>query len=449
MGFEEALKSKTDPAALREKRATAIMAARAIHDRAEAEDRDFTKGESAEYDDLLSQARRLTNRIDMVEAGGNVSVGTGPSIYRTAPDAGDPGRHFVKDLIAASKGDSEAREMLEQHTRAVADIERRSGLTAFTATAGAEFAGPILSDMGAAALIPRTYGRPYLDALGTEPLPLGQGAEFLVPEYTGTSTVAKTAEGGNVAFTDWVSATKTIDVQTIAGGVTISQQYLDLAPAFANEAIAVDLSNKYAAACEAYAITSTDTNAKGLAGTASPNTVVTTGSDLSLIWRAILAAKQQVADTASYVDADLVAMNSLMLSNIIAAAKAPAAGTAVDGRPESVRWPEGNLANARFNWNGSMIGMVGTIGGTPVVVSQAVPINAGAGTNESRIYVLRRGLGHRVFESPMRVKVASGVGIATLQPKIVAFGYLAQYAPKPKALSVVSGTATVVTALTA
>jgi hypothetical protein len=280
-----------------------------------------------------------------------------------------------------------------------------------------------------------------------ETLPLGQGSEWIVPAATTGSTVAATSEGGNVTFTNWVTAVKTLDVKTLAGGVTLSQQFADLAPAFANAAIATDLAGKYGQTFEQYALTSSDTNCKGLQQTASIGTVVTVGSDLSVLWRAILGAVTKIADTGSYSSPDCIVMHPLLLSNIVAnQGKTPAAGTAIDGRPQGVKFPAGNAVNAYMEWNGSMLGDVGSIFGIPVI---ATPANTVENTTEYRVYVLNRGLGHRVFATQMRTRLASQVGIGTLTPEVVVFGYVAQYSPHPAAIVQVNGTATAAAALVA
>jgi HK97 family phage major capsid protein len=367
------------------------------------------------------------------------------TVYRTAPDAGDPGRSWFADVLAASKGDAEARDALSAFTRYTDDMERRTGLLVGTSTAGSEFAAPVLTDMGSGANIPRVYDRYY--SAGAEALPLGQGAEFVVPQATTGALVQHTAEAGAVQFQDWVSATLTLDVQTIAGGVTLSQQFADLAPAFANAAIAADLGGKYGQAIESYAVTSTDTNAKGLEAIASVNAVVTTGTDLSVLWKAFLEAKYLLAGSGAYCEPDEIVINPLMWINILAAQGAPVAGTAIDGRPQGIKFPEGNAVNAWAMSNGKTLGEVGTIMGTPVIATPAVSNASNTDTDESRIYFVNRQLGHRIFVSPMRTRIATQVGVATLSPKVVVFGYLAQYAPHPKGVCAITGEAVEAVAL--
>jgi hypothetical protein len=97
--------------------------------------------------------------------------------------------------------------------------------------------------------------------------------------------------------------------------------------------------------------------------------------------------------------------------------------------------------------NGKTLGVVGSIMGTDVIATPAVSNASGNDTDESRIYAVNRQLGHRMFTSPMRTRIATQVGIATLSPKVVVFGYIAQYSPHPKAVCAITGEAVEAVAL--
>jgi HK97 family phage major capsid protein len=430
---------------LKRERAVALRGMRDLHEKAATEKRAKSNDERAEFDRLDDVQIALTGRIDAIESGRNpnargidggslthrTTVGAEEVIYRMDAGAPKDSPNFLDDLYAEKRGDTAARERLMANTRRAAEIEKRAGLTAFTATAGAEFAGPVLQT--GIALTPRTYGHNYLAALGTSPIVLGAGGVMYVPNATTASSVAETAEDGSVTFQDWVSAVIELDIATLAGGVTLSQQFRDLAPAAANASIASDLTNKYEMAQELYSVTSTTSNVKGLEAISGVNSVVTTGTDLSLLWKAVVQAKIQLAGSGAYCQAEFIAINPEMLGNLIG--DLPASGG--DLRPQ-LSFPESTAANPMGHWNGQTIGHVGSLAGTPLVSTPA--ISAATGGDESRIYVVN-GLGHSVFTSPMRVKLADQVGVATLTPRVVAWGYAAQFSPFPKAISVVSGEA--------
>jgi HK97 family phage major capsid protein len=431
--------------ALKQERAATVKAMRTIHEKAETENRRKTATERAEFDRLDGVQVSLSEQIAAIEAGRNpergidpgslttLSVGTEEVIYRMDAGAPKDSPNFLDDLYAEKRGDTAARDRLMANTRRAAEVEKRAGLTAFTATAGAEFAGPVLQT--GIALTPRTYGHNYLSALGSAPIVMGAGGVMYVPNATTASSVAEVAEDGAVVFTDWISAVIELDIATIAGGVTLSQQFRDLAPAAANASIASDLTNKYEQEQELYAVTSTTTNVKGLEAISGVNSVATTGTDLSLLWRAIVEGKIKLAGSGAYCQAEFIAVNPTMLGDLIGTL--PASGG--DLRPQ-LSFPESTASNPFGHWNGQTLGHVGSLAGTPLICTPAISTASATDTDESRIYIVN-GLGHQVFTSPMRVKLADQVGVANLQPRVVAFGYMAQFSPFPKAICAITGEA--------
>jgi hypothetical protein len=82
----------------------------------------------------------------------------------------------------------------------------------------------------------------------------------------------------------------------------------------------------------------------------------------------------------------------------------------------------------------------------PVVIDANVPVNLGAGTNESRIGLFNRETLY-TWEGVPRFKVADQTNIANLQYQFVMYGYYANaFARQPKMISVLSGTGLIVAA---
>ena len=91
-------------------------------------------------------------------------------------------------------------------------------------------------------------------------------------------------------------------------------------------------------------------------------------------------------------------------------------------------------------------GIAGNFGGIPVVIDANMPVNLGAGTNESRVGLFNRRTLY-LYEGVPRFKVADQTSIANLQYQFVLYGYYGvAFGRQPKMVSVISGTGLIVQA---
>lgn len=350
---------------------------------------------------------------------------------------------FFKDLKDAKGGDSEARERLFRNNRETG-YEKRAGINQ-TLTSGGEFVPPVwLNDMYA-----QLYrnGRPFLDALGTKPLPPNTNS-LNFPKITTGDTVAVQADGGAVSNTDLVTATVTAQVQTVAGRAVASYQVVDLGTPAMDQVLYGDLIAAYAAEEDRLAIAGNVANAKGVLNTTGINAVTYTSASpkqtsatvADSAYYQVFLAKNGVEKT-GLVNVDFAVVHpsfwNWYLSGIDSSLRPlslPSAAIALN--------PTGlyDVANEPTSPR-----IAGAIAGIPVVTDPNVPVNLGGGTNESRVILLnRRGLD--VWESTPVFKIADQTSIATLQYQFVLYGYYAITSRQAKMISVVAGTGMIVQA---
>lgn len=359
------------------------------------------------------------------------------------PDSGT----FFKDLIAVKSGDGEARERLmrnnaeylgEMQKRLSADpsnrqLQQRAGLTQ-AAGAGGEFIAPVWYIDQTQMLL--RAGRAFADQCSANPLPEYTNS-INVPKITTGASTTVSADAAAVSNTDLVTTSVTAQVQTISGRTVAAYQDIDLGGPIVEQMIYQDLLADYWRTLDSSLLNGAVANAKGVLNVSGINAVTYTD--------------------ASPTGPELYVPGTQAKNGIEKGAFAPAEFSL--WHPSTWNWylsqldtanrplalsVDSPMFNAFAKFNPEAQGVAGEFLGKPVVVDANLPVNLGAGTNESRIvFANRRTL--VTYEGVPRFKVADQTSIANLQYQFVLYGYYAVAFPRqPKMISVVAGTGLIV-----
>lgn len=355
-------------------------------------------------------------------------------VYR--PDAGTS---FYADMILAHKRDAKAYERLERNNR---EVQQRAGVNQ-TATSGGEFSPPLwLTDY-----FPLLRaGRATVNAIGTMPLPPQTNSINLPGITTGDSTAVQT-DGNTVSNTDLVTASKTAQVQTIAGRAVVSYQIVDLSSPAIDGVIYQDLVADYNRSLDIAVINGAVTNAKGILNVTGVNAVTytsatpkqTSATVADSYFNQLIFAKNGI-DKGAFAPADFAVMHPSTWNWFLS------------GLDSQLRPLAFGLGGMQPGFNGvaqaDLIaqGVVGfTNFGLPVVVDANVPVNLGGGTNQAPTILINK-RGFNIWESAPVFKVADQTSIATLQYQLVLYGYYGVMSRQPKMISVINGTGSIVQA---
>lgn len=353
-----------------------------------------------------------------------VQVRSEPEIYSAESE-----HSFFADAARAERGDWAARDRIERHQRAHADLETRDTATS---AFGALVVPQYLTDLFAENL---RAGRPFLNAVQSLPLP-AEGMTVNIPRGTTATTVAAQAsENGAASETDFDETTLTVNVRTFAGQQDVSRQALDRGRGI-DAILYADLAADYATKVDRSAIADDGTSGThlGVLGTSGINAVTYTDASPTVaeIMPKIADALQRI-NAARYQAADLIVMHPRRWGWFL---------SAVDGQSRPLVVP---AANAPMNAQGvgqQGYDVVGQLMGVPVIVDANVPTNLGAGTNEDRIIVCRRSdiILMEEANAPRRFE-AEQTAAGNLTVKLGVFGYSAFTAGRyPVSISVISGT---------
>jgi HK97 family phage major capsid protein len=365
-----------------------------------------------------------------------IQVGRGEYIYR--PDNEYNCRQFIRDLSSFSS-DSAARERLTGNNR---QFEMQAAGVTQGATTGGEFVPPVyMLERFAPAL---RAGRPFLNALGTLPLPPRTNS-LNFPKFTSGATVAVQTDAAAPSNTDPVTTSVVGQVQTEAGRTIASFQFLDLNP-LAAETLLKDLAFAYHTALDTASLTGAVTNAKGLLNVAGVNTQTYTDASptASEFWVPVSQAAAQIGKNAG-LSPDFAVTH-------------PSIGWFIQGgsdttnlRPLYVGLGSGSMMIGAANGSDQpalpdgSTGLFSNVAGLPLCFDPNMPVTLGAGTNESRIVLVSR-LGFELYEGPPFLKITEQTGASTLQATLMCYGYYAAVSRQPKALTIISGTGCIVQA---
>lgn len=379
--------------------------------------------EAVERSERIEEARAA---LPVEDAEVDVKVVSEPLTYeRHAPNS------IFRDMVSSQKGDNSASQRLERHMAEMRVESRTSSLVAGTDADGGYLVAPLWLNEQLVTLA--RPGRRVVDAVGTKPLPPNTDSINIPTVDTGTAVAAQT-EANGAQDTAATFSSVTGAVQTIAGIQNVSQQLLDRAVPGIDEVIFGDLVRAYAGTLETAFLNSSTTNAKGIGQVSGVNAVTYTASTptaaglFAKIGEAIQAVESNIYEAPTHIVMSARRWQWLLTS------------TDSTNRPLLTQYqPMNNIGSAA---NPAAEGAVGSLLGLPVIVSGNVPLTAGSGTNEDRIYVFSAP-NLLIFEdsSGPFLDTFRDVLSSTLQVRLRLFNYYALInGRRPKAISVVAGT---------
>lgn len=376
-----------------EKRAALQADIDALVGKAEAEARDFSDVESADFDAKVAEARALDERIATLEKAEEARAaaaatsakyatpGTSvkePEVYRE----GGSNSYFRDLALASVRSDRDAIDRLVRNGKMVAEYRTSNGITT-TDGAGGDFVPPIyLTDQW---IKFARAGRVTADIVTKQALPAGTDSINLPKVATGSVTAVQATQGSAVNISDIVTSTVNAPVVTVAGGQIVSLQLLEQSPVNMDQVILQDLAADYAKRLDLHVLAGTGSNGqmKGLLTITNTNaiTYTSTAPTAALLYAKVADAVQQV-HTNRFLAPTHIVMHPRRWAALVAASDTA-------GRPLVVP-----VAGGRFNAMAGQDavvaeGYVGELQGIPVFVDANVPTNLGTGTNEDRILVMR------------------------------------------------------------
>ena len=412
---------------------------------------DLTNDESAKVDALVEESRSLDSKIEKLTAQAAADAKAsearsavaevampkvgGAKVTREArtysPENADVS--FVRDAFTAKfSNDYAAAERLARHSREE-EIERRSVGTG-------NFAGLVIPQylVDLAAPLARA-GRPTADfATNKMALPAAGMTLNISRMTTGTSTAIQAAENDAISNTNADDTLLTVNVRTIAGQQDISKQAIERGTGI-DQFIIQDLVRGWHTTLDSQILNGDGTSGTILGIDQQPGKNNVTYNEASPtaenLYPKLADAYQQV-QTNVYQNPTHWIMHPRRLAFLLASVDQA-------GRPLVVPTLGGPM-NAMATGSGqAFYGNSGySLMGLPIVADANVRTNAGAGTDEDRIYCVNANELHLWEQagSPFALNFdATGAGSLTI--KSVVYGYSAFTAGRyPGAVSAIAGT---------
>lgn len=411
---------------------------------------DLTEDETAKVDTLVEESRTLDSKIEKLtaqaaadakasEARSTVAnfampkVG-GATVTREARTyAPETDASFVKDAFTAKfSNDYAAQERLARHTREE-EVERRSVGTG-------NFAGLVIPQylVDLAAPLARA-GRPTADfATNKMALPAAGMTLNISRMTTGTSTAVQAAENDAVSNTNADDTLLTVNVRTIAGQQDISKQAIERGTGI-DQFIIQDLIRGWHTTLDNQILNGDGTSGAILGLDATPGTNVVTFTEgsptVALLYPKLADAYQQI-QTDAFMNPTHWVMHPRRLAFLLA-------GVDLNDRPLVLPALGGPMNAVATGAGQAFYGNSGySMMGLPIIADANVRTNAGAGSDEDRIYCVTAPEFHLWEQagSPFALNFdATGAGSLTI--KSVVYGYAAATAGRyPGAFSIVEGT---------
>lgn len=439
-------------------------------DEVEAKHAEFRAAEAAlaEHDARIERAESLERARSTYSKLPDDAMPEPPAEERTPQDPGastdarivreaapytpfNEGPSFFKDITLARGGDQEARARLEVNNlharehyieaakrapdeRTRARFENQFRAIGQAAGGIGEFVFPVWLDQYVPYL---RAGRAAADQCFNQPLPPKTNS-INVPKLSGGSTTAvQSSDNTAVSATDLTSTSVTAQVQTIAGAATVSRQLYDMSTPSTDVVVYTDILASYNKSLDTAVLNGTVTNAKGILQQSSTNAITYTSASPTAggIWGAVFQGKSQIEKTV-FAPVDGIIMHPSAWNFFIGSLDSQNRPLALD--------TTGATFNAMAHWNPEAQGLAGNVSGIPVIVDANVPVNLGAGTNQSPWIMFNR-MDLFLYESPPAMLLADQPLATQLSLQYVLWGYYAFTAARlPGALSILNGTGFVV-----
>lgn len=412
---------------------------------------DLTNDESAKVDALVEESRSLDSKIEkfkaqadadakvaevraavadvvMPKTTASTKIVSEPRTY--TPDSGNS---FIADAFNANfKSDFAAQERLARHTRENEVESRAVGTGNFTGLVIPQYLVDLAAPFARA-------GRPTADfATNKHTLPAAGMTINISRMTTGTSTAIQANENDNVSNTNADDTLLTIDVRTIAGQQDLSKQVIERGTGV-DAFVVQDLIRSWHTTLDNQILNGDGTSGAILGIDAQPGKNVVTYNEASPtvanLYPKLADAYQEIQSNV-FMNPTHWIMHPRRLAFLLAGVdlnERPLVLPALNGPMNAVATGAGSASYGNSGY---------TMFGLPIIVDANVRTNAGAGTDEDRIYCVTAPELHLWEQagSPFALQFdATGAGSLTV--KSVVYGYSAFSAGRyPTATSVIAGT---------
>ena len=348
---------------------------------------------------------------------------------------------FADAFNAMERGDYQARERLDRHSREVAvegEIQSR-------ATTTSSFAGLIVPQylVDQAALLQRA-GRPFANTVTKMQLP-DQGTQFQIPRgTTGASAAVQATENTSVSSTDEVWGNVTVNVATVAGQQDVSRQSLERGTPGIDSLIYMDLAGAYGVAVDAQVLSGSGSSGQvlGVLNTSGVNQATAFGAAATAAtFYTKVAGQLNAVETTRFLAPDHIAMHPRRWNWLVGQ-------TDSSGRPLVTP-----IANGPYNAQATFDTPIDTPSARPVGLFQCLPVITDAsiptsvGTGPEDQVIVYRASDLILWEDgdgmPQQLRFEQTLG-NQLTVKLVVYGYIAFTAGRyPTSVGIVGGNATV------
>lgn len=412
---------------------------------------DLTEEESVRVDTLVEESKRLATNIEKFKAQMDTdekvagirsavkdvvmpkATATTSIVSEARTYTENSGNSFIADAFNAQyKGDYSAQDRLARHTREES-IERRDVGTG-------QFSGLVIPQylVDLAAPFARA-GRPTADfATNKHVLPAAGMTLNISRMTTGTSTAVQATENSAVSETDSDDTLLTIDVRTIAGQQDLSKQVIERGSGV-DAFVVQDLIRGWHTTLDNQILNGDGTSGTmlGIDNQSGTNGVTFTEASptVALLYPKLADSYQQI-QTSVFMNPTHWIMHPRRLAFLLS-------GVDLQDRPLVLPAPNGPFNAVAVGAGAASYGNSGyTMFGLPIIADANVRTDAGAGSDEDRIYCVTAPELHLWEQagSPFALTFdATGAGSLTV--KSVVYGYSAFSAGRyPGAVSVISGT---------
>lgn len=415
-----------------------------------AEERtDLTDDETTKVDALVEEARALDAKIEkfttqatadakVAEMRSSVAAVITPKVGGTtvtkeartySPEAEVS---FVKDAYNAQfKNDFAASDRLARHMREEAIENRAVGTSAFEGLVVPVYLTELAAPYARA-------GRPFLDAATNGHVLPANGMTLNISRMTtGTTTAIQATENSSVSNTDSDDTLLTINVRTIAGQQDLSRQAIERGTGI-DTFILQDLIRSWHTTLDNQSLNGAGTSGTILGLDASGGNAITYTSaspTVALLYPKLADAMQQI-QTNTFQQPTHWIMHPRRLAYLMAAVDSqsrPLVVPSANGPMNAISAGAGAVAYGNSGY--SLMGL-------PIVTDANVVTNAGAGTNQDKIYCVAAPEMH-LWEQPGAPFALNfdQTTAGSLTIKAVVYGYAAFSAGRyPLAASIISGT---------
>ncbi len=395
---------------------------------AEIKDLNDKVEEAREASEVIKAVKESRNALDVEdddlgETEAIVEVNE-PNMYRDGGEAS-----FIADAYAARTGDYKAQERLGKHQ----DFEARDvGTGAFTGLVVPQYLVDKFAEKARA-------GSAFYNAIQKEALPAFGNKIEISRITTGTSAAVQASENSAVSETDMDDTLLTVNVNTIAGQQDVSRQALERGgqPGFSLENVIFgDLVAAYYTELDDQMLNGSGSSGQhlGIAAVSGVNETTYTDASPSVaeLYPKLADAVQEV-NSNRFAPATAIVMHPRRWGMITAG---------LDSSNRPLVLPAGNNPdNAMGVGEAAKYGnVVGNLLGIPVITDANVVTNAGSGTDEDQIYIVKSD-DHILFEDGIFQMKFEETNAGSLTTKLVVYGYSAFASGRqPLGISKISGT---------